>query len=259
MAASEMDEVMSYTFTLPGTQGPVTIIVHRDGQLEMLDYDADYELSMVEFGEKEADLSKIYRYWPGDPTHCILKLFEVPFIDLLRLCVDLVDNSLRHISGHDHIWYEAVGWINLMRDSIDAIEKRGAYADVSVLENSEPKIRNSIYGLKVQDQPAGSPVNDRYTIMRSIKHLTGCVKSVRSLIILDASATTLGKAIKAGGTADTVADLIISKLMNDVVYDVIDMGGIEGVVSIENPVVAWLVNHFVDYMNSKQLKETEAR
>jgi len=240
---------MSYTFTLPGREHLVTLVVHRDGQLEMLNYDAEFDISMAEFGDEETDLLKIYEFWGEDPLHCIFSLFDIRFTDLLRLCLDFMRDSLFYIPSDDHVWFYAVEWLDKIEGAILEIENLGGLASLLSIDDFESKISGKISGLTARFGQE-HPIDRRYIILRSIRQLARCVKDTRNIILSYEGSKSLNSSKPYGGSNIYLANHIVNSLQLDVVYDIISFEYTESV-SASNPDLEHFVEHFVDYMSDK--------
>lgn len=92
MATTKGDK-MSVDLTFWRRNDNFLVRIHRDGAIEFLDHDIEYDLAMVEFGEPETYAIEVKHQWEEDPVWFFVRNFETTKEHLLLLSIDFSEHA----------------------------------------------------------------------------------------------------------------------------------------------------------------------
>lgn len=90
--------------------------ITEDGELILLDYDIDYDMSMVEFGEPKTKAVEVIEKWEYDPIYAICFYFGLNKYNLVYLATDWAERALCKSDENYSTWFHP----DFIRNTIDA-------------------------------------------------------------------------------------------------------------------------------------------
>lgn len=85
---------MSVIFSIDYETETLRFEISKGGVLKFIDYDLDYDLSLVEFGEPETNALYLLNSWKFNPITCIIFYFGLSKYEMVMLATDWAEHVL---------------------------------------------------------------------------------------------------------------------------------------------------------------------